>query len=297
MSRSYRVGLWIALVAIAIPAFAVASDPEQLGGSRDATITAGRSPEPPLCAQPTTMVDMWWDITYSTTPDFVYYQLRDPNGVTVEESTYVGTTGVTVSRQWEVPVDPELGKYWIRVEFHSVDVGHESTAEVSFYVCSGNGRIYAEKWEDMDCDGAPSGPDRVVEGWWICIQTPWGDEFCQQTNASGYVEWTSLPLGEYTVSEEDRDGWLHLNDPTRTATLTEANPEWLGAFFNVRYDQCFGACCECGGDCQETTMATCEQLGPQHLFMGLGTHCKEVDCSMASAAEKESWSTIKDRYR
>jgi len=292
-----RVGLWAALIAfavISIPAavFAVNYLPT---GEREAIITMGRNPEPPECALPQDLVTMWWNITYSTTPQYVYYKLTDPNGITVEDSTYAGASGVSINRQWLVPNFPVEGKYWIRVEFWSMQAGHESTAEVSFYVCAGSGRICAQKWKDANCNGQGDAEDVPLSGWWLCIDTPWGDTFCDTTGADGQICWENLPFGLYTVYDPPVPGWIPLFPPAREADLTENDPDKLVAFFNVKYDECYGACCKCDGECVEVTRIMCDEIG--YEFMGLGTFCKDTECGAPSATKRSTWGKIKDSFR
>ncbi len=292
-----RIGLWAALIAVVVTSFpAVASAVNYLPtGEREAIISMGRNPEPPECAGWQDVVDIWWNITYSTTPNYVYYKLTDPNGVTVEDSTYADSSGVSVTRSWTVPNFPVDGKYWIRVEYWSKQAGHEATAEVSFYVCSGIGEICAQKWKDANCDGEGGAGDLPLSGWWLCITTPLGDTFCDTTDANGQVCWTKLPLGTYTVFDPPVTGWVPLFAPSREAVLTENDPTWSGAFFNVHYDECYGACCKCDGECVEVTPEECDRIG--YEFMGLGTHCDQVECGAPSATKKSTWSKIKNSFR
>lgn len=106
--------------------------------AEDCTITLGTDPEPPECvANPGGIVEMFWAVEHSTTPDFVYYQLRDPEGATVEDEFYPGDTGLTMTREWTVPEGSDDGGYWVLVEYWSEEVGIEGVAEVLFLVCSG----------------------------------------------------------------------------------------------------------------------------------------------------------------
>ncbi len=297
MGTCYKLALWAVVGLLAIPAVAVAQSMDPWGDQAplDATITLGRTPEPPDCAGPQDIVDIWWDITYSTTPTKVIFTIKDPNGVTVDSTYYGGATGVSIARQWTVPFSPVIGKYWVRVEFHSQQAGHEATAEVSFYVCEGIGRICAQKWVDDDCDGVGTVADLLVSGWWICIDTPWGDTFCDTTGANGEVCWENLPLGTYTVRELIAPPWIPIFPPSNDVVLDEATPERTVIFFNVNYDDCFGACCKCDGECVEVTEAVCDEIG--YMFMGLGTHCAGTQCGAPSATEETTWSGIKDSYR
>jgi len=100
------------------------------------TIVLGTDPEPPDCVEnPGGVVSIFWSVEYSTTADYVYYCLRDPDQLIVEEETYPGISGSDITREWTVPTDAMNGAYWVRVEYWSVEVGLEGVAEVVFLVC------------------------------------------------------------------------------------------------------------------------------------------------------------------
>lgn len=189
----------------------------------EATISLGRDPEPPLCVQIGGTLTMTWDIDHLTTPNYVYYQLEDPTQTIILDSlTYPGSTGLNVVRNWVVPPGSPDGKYWVRVEYWSFEAGNEANAEVTFYVCTETGDLCAEKWEDVDESGgcAPGGTDVPVENWWVCIETPLGDTFCKQTDATGEVCWYDLPAGDYTVFEPAVSGWHAVGPDTYDVTVS-----------------------------------------------------------------------------
>jgi hypothetical protein len=206
--------------AVLFLAFVVSAGPV-LAAPMEATISLGRDPEPPFCAQnPGGTVDITWNIEHTTTPNYVYYKLEDPTRTIIyEDSTYAGSSGITVARQWTVPVGAPDGKYWVRVEYWSFEAGNEANAEVTFYVCTGTGSICAEKWEDLDQDGQCDQTDAPVENWWICITTPLNDTFCKQTGPGGRVCWDGLPLGDYTVYEVPVGGWIPVGPTSFDVTL------------------------------------------------------------------------------
>ncbi len=143
-----------------------------------------------------------------------------PRTIIYEDQTYPGSTGITIDRQWTVPVGSPDGKYLIRVEYWSFEAGNEANAEVTFYVCSETGNVCAEKWEDTDNDCELSGGDTALPGWWICIETPLGDTYCKQTDGTGEVCWSDLPLGDYTVYENLLPGWIAIYPVSYEFTLT-----------------------------------------------------------------------------
>ena len=71
-----------------------------------------------------------------------------------------------------MPAGAPDGKYWIRIEYWSLEAGNEANAEVTFYVCSATGDVCAEKWEDKDGDDVLTAADAPVESWWICLAPP-----------------------------------------------------------------------------------------------------------------------------
>ncbi|MBD3236359.1 MAG: hypothetical protein GF330_06635 [Candidatus Eisenbacteria bacterium] len=125
--------------AVVFPAMLMLFAPMPLSAPRaegDCTITLGTDPEPPECvANPDGIVSIFWDIEHSTTPDFVYYRMTNPEDETVEDELYPGEDGITVTREWTVPEGALEGSYWVHVEYWSEEVGLEGVAEVVFLVC------------------------------------------------------------------------------------------------------------------------------------------------------------------
>jgi hypothetical protein len=198
----------------------------------EATISLGRDPEPPLCVlNPGGTVDITWDIEHTTTPNYVYYKLEDPTRTIIyEDSTYAGSSGITIARQWTVPVGAPDGKYWIRVEYWSFEAGNEANAEVTFYVCSSTADVCAEKYEDTNENDTLDGEDLPIENWWICLDTPLGDTYCKQTGIDGSVCWNGLPLGDYTIYEVLQSGWIAIYPESYNFTLDAAGASFT--FFN-----------------------------------------------------------------
>jgi hypothetical protein len=225
MSFGYRSALSLAVLAVMVLGIWAAA----LAAPMEATISLGRDPEPPYCAlNPDGTVDITWNIEHTTTPNYVYYKLEDPTRTIIyEDETYAGETGITVARQWTVPAGAPDGKYWIRVEYWSFEAGNEANAEVTFYVCSGTSDVCATKFQDMNCDNVISDGDVVVSDWWICIDTPLGDTFCQQTDSSGTVCWTGLPFGDYRIYEIMPGGWESIFPPTYSFTLGEEGQHFV----------------------------------------------------------------------
>lgn len=220
--------VWLVALALVLGVAVASAEPAA------ATISLGRDPEPPLSVlNPGGIVDIWWNIQHTTTPNYVYFKIEDPTRTVIyDQQTYPGSTGLTINRQWTVPAGAPDGKYWIRVEYWSMQAGNEANAEVTFYVCCGQVSIYAEKWQDMDCDDVLTGNDAPVPGWWICIQTPHGDTFCQQTDANGQVFWDQLPEGHYRLYEVLPSGWVAIYPTSYEFDLNDDVTVAERTFFN-----------------------------------------------------------------
>ena len=228
MSFGYRSAMSLALLAVLVLGTWAAA----IAAPMEATISLGRDPEPPFCAlNPDGTVDITWNIEHETTPNYVYFKIEDPTRTIIyEDETYPGSAGITVARQWTVPAGAPDGKYWIRVEYWSFEAGNEANAEVTFYVCTSTEDVCAEKWEDLNCNEVIDGDDRLVPNWWICLDTPLGDTYCQQTDAAGQVCWTGLPLGDYTIYEVMMGGWVAISPASYSFTLTGGAEDFT--FFN-----------------------------------------------------------------
>jgi hypothetical protein len=226
MAHRERLAIWLAVVLV-IGAWAAAN-----AAPMEATISLGRDPEPPLCVlNPGGTVDITWNIEHTTTPNYVYYKLEDPTRTIIyEDQTYPGSTGITIARQWTVPAGAPDGKYWVRVEYWSFEAGNEANAEVTFYVCSETAYICAIKYEDVNCTQVIDDGDRVLEDWWICLNTPQGDTYCAQTDSSGTVCWEGLALGDYTVYEVLPSGWVAIYPASYDVSLTPDGA--MFTFFN-----------------------------------------------------------------
>jgi hypothetical protein len=240
------------------------------------------------------IIDITWNIEYSTTPNYVYFKLEDPaRTTTYDDQTYLGTTGITVDRQWTVPAGAPDGKYWIRVEYWSYEAGNEANAEVTFYVCTETASLTGVKNEDVDRDGGCIDDNSPIEDWWICLTTPLGDTYCSQTNSNGTVTWTNLPIGDYTIYEPPVAGWNPVFAPSRDVTLIAGISGFVG-FCNVQTTN-KGACCGPWGSsaCMQAYEGWCTNQGG--VWMGAGTDCGNEICS--TKVEARTWGSIKAMYR
>jgi len=119
----------------AVPILIVASAEMAFGA---AIIDLGRDPEPPTCVEnPNGGLDITWQIHPMTDPAYVLYEIIDSTRtVILDTEIYPGTTGLAVSRAWSVPRGTPGGKYWVRVEYWSVQAGNEANSEVAFFICT-----------------------------------------------------------------------------------------------------------------------------------------------------------------
>ncbi len=267
--------------ALMLLLFAIAATPVLAQDERVATITLGRDPEPPFCiSNPGGTADIFWEIEHYTTPQYVLYELEDPTRtIVIEQETYPGDTGIAVNRSWSVPDAMPDGKYWIRVEYWSYEAGNEANAEVAFYVCTGMGNLCAFKHKDADCNGTLDPDDPPIAGWWICFTDAAGDTYCSYTDQAGTVCWNGVPFGSYHVFEHPVEGWSPVGADAYDIVLDE-EPVAL-QFLNVKYDECFGACCLNDGTCGEITEHAC--AGEGGTFYGLGSACADVVCPQPEA--------------
>lgn len=252
-----------------------------LAQERTATITLGRDPEPPYCVlNPGGTVNIFWNIQHSTTPRYVYYKLEDPTRTTIlEQETYPLATGLNISRNWTVPTGLSDGKYWVRVEYWSFESSNEANAEVTFYVCTDTANLCVWKYKDANCNGVIDVGDTPVPGWWVCIHTPLDEDICVPTDVDGKVCWSGLPTGPYTVYEPlpMDPAWQPVGPTSYEIELTAGQAGEV-RFLNVKYDECYGACCLPDGSCVEVKPADCTGV-----FYGLGSHCVEVVCAHPGA--------------
>ncbi|MBU1699335.1 MAG: hypothetical protein KJ970_05720 [Candidatus Eisenbacteria bacterium] len=227
-------GNMIALKVLLVLVLAAIMATPLLADISEATINLGREPEPPFCVEnPGGQVEISWEITYSTTPNYVLFELWDPTQtILLDTETYPGATGMSITRYWTVPNSLLDGKYWIRLEYWSFEAGDEAIAEVTFYVCNGTGTICAEKYEDTDCNEILTDVDLPIPGWWVCIETPYGDQFCRMTDNSGRFCWEGLLLGEYIVSEIMPPDWEPIYPESQIINLEWGETETV-TFFNA----------------------------------------------------------------
>ena len=262
---------WIwAIVWMAGVAAAAAADV-----SREATINLGRDPEPPRCVEnPGGTVEITWSIQHVSEALRVDYELQDPTRtVILDQESYPGTAGLSITRHWTAPPGLPDGKYWVRVEYWSRVSGNEANAEVTFYLCNGRGTICAEKYEDADCNEQWTSTDPPLGGWWICLQTPYDESYCIRTADDGRICWNDIPPGSYRLSEMSAVGWRAVS-PDAYDVMVEADQTQTRTFLNT---QCPppAACCFPDGSCSVLPVGTCEEL---EGVIYLGESCEPNPC-------------------
>ncbi len=104
--------------------------------SHNSMISLGRDPEPPTYVEnPNGTVAIHWNITYSSTASHVLFTVRNPDDNLVVDETYADSSGVVMEEYlWMVPKGASGGTYRVRIEYHSMEFGHEANAEVTFWV-------------------------------------------------------------------------------------------------------------------------------------------------------------------
>jgi hypothetical protein len=254
-----------------------------LASRRTATITLGRNPEPPFCAEnPGGTVNIFWNIQHTTTPDYVDYKLQDPTRtIDIEHEVYYDDDGLVVSRNWTIPPGSIDGKYWVRLEYHSYESGFEAAAEVTFYVCSSSGDVVAHKYKDANCNGALDPSDPPLANWWLCLESPSRERVCRRTDANGTVSWSGIPVGNYRIYELPVAGWTAVG-PTSYQVVVQHEGVTEVGFLNYRYEECIGACCLADGSCIPTRAEQC--AAQNGTFIGLGTTCTPNPCPPPTGA-------------
>lgn len=66
-----------------------------------------------------------------------------------------------------------------------------------------------------DCTG------EGIPGWEVCLIKPDGETACTTTDENGNYLFCGLEPGDYTLFEEDKDGWMHLDEPRKDVTVAD----------------------------------------------------------------------------
>jgi hypothetical protein len=103
----------------------------------------------------------WTVTTGGNTPDRVEYRVFDPLANVVDSQTYPGSSGLSVTSLYTVPVAPPEGRYLAEVKYFSVQAGEEASARVSFYVAE-RGNLHVFKFDDFNGNGTQDAGDLPV---------------------------------------------------------------------------------------------------------------------------------------
>ncbi|MFY9606659.1 MAG: SdrD B-like domain-containing protein, partial [Thermoplasmata archaeon] len=133
------------------------------------------------------------------------------------------------------PIVPQQGYYVVDLRY---DMALEPQALRYDFGNFALGKIHGWKLEDINGDGVG---DRPVQGWMITLTAPWpGGTAFTYTDENGYFEFTGLPYGWYTVTEEDQDGWTHVSPTSYTVLVESGDIVVLDPFVNTHYGSICG---------------------------------------------------------
>ncbi len=100
------------------------------------------------------------------------------------------------------------------------------------------GTISGYKYEDMNGNGILDEGDMPIAGWLITLSGPMSDT--TMTDSDGYFEFTDLTYGTYVVSEESREGWVHMTTASYTVPISSGSDVSLDPFLNVELSRIWG---------------------------------------------------------
>jgi LruC domain-containing protein len=112
---------------------------------------------------------------------------------------------------WQAPATAQLGRYEIRIQYFSVEVGEmwEAEGAVTFYVCQATGSLSMTKWHDLNANGIRDHGEPGIPFWKLSFTDPFGSTFNRLTDANGNVVEDSLPIGHYSTWETVKPGWTN----------------------------------------------------------------------------------------
>jgi len=100
------------------------------------------------------------------------------------------------------------------------------------------GEICGYKYEDMNGNGILDDGDTPIEGWVITLSGPVSGT--TTTEDTGYFEFDGLTYGTYTVTEEDRENWVHMTPSSYTVQISSGSCVCLDPFLNVELSKIWG---------------------------------------------------------
>ena len=100
------------------------------------------------------------------------------------------------------------------------------------------GKICGYKYEDMNGNGMLDVGDVPIQGWTIYLS---GAAIASTvTDEDGYFCFEGLMPGEYTVTEEERDGWVAMTPVSHAVTVVSGSAECVPVFLNVALSTIWG---------------------------------------------------------
>lgn len=150
------------------------------------------------------------DLICSVEKEFIFTSEAD-------KQLFIGSEGETIPIKVE-----EVGE--IRNEGGAGSVDFRKLSELNAKVCveytyCPKPHLCINGTKINDCTGAG------IEGWEICLTKPDGETICTQTDANGDYSFCELDPGDYTVTEETRDGWVPKDSISRDVNLIDANED------------------------------------------------------------------------
>jgi len=136
----------------------------------------------------------WLDYGYTGADGYLTFEVCRAGVYMVAEYVQEGWT----------PINPASG--WLEVEVWS---GAEP--ETLMFGNFWNVQIVVFKYEDVNSNGVYDDGDVPLEGWMFEISGPGVTNAVEYTDKSGYAYFWVNRAGTYTVTEEDREGWTHVN--------------------------------------------------------------------------------------
>ena len=128
-----------------------------------------------------------------------------------ESATWPQASPVADFNSWQAPANAQLGRYEIRIQYFSVEVGEmwEAEGAVTFYVCQATGSLKLSKWHDLNANGVRDHGEPGIPMWKLSFTDPFGSTFNRLTDANGNAVEDTLPIGHYDVWETVKPGWTN----------------------------------------------------------------------------------------
>jgi uncharacterized repeat protein (TIGR01451 family) len=212
MRRRWPIALLAASGCLALPATAV---------SPPGTISLTREPSPPSAITPFTALDIEFEVTFSTVPSSLRFQVNDPSGnVIYEEPIAINSGSIRDVRQFALPAGAPAGRYVVRYIFEEVE-GFEAEAAAVFDVATDPLANWLREvvFHDVNGNGVRDAGEDGVPSWLLRLTNPTGDAVQLFTGADGTRTDNDVPSGTWqigTATDPGSAGWLPTT-PTSSA--------------------------------------------------------------------------------